>query len=111
MTDCIFCKIINGDIPSNFLYQDEMVVAFRDRNPRADVHLLVVPKQHVKNLAELDATHHQLISHIMMSLPKIAKAQGLTNGFRTIINTGTGGGQEVDHLHIHILGGKKLPGF
>lgn len=111
MENCIFCKIINEEIPATILYQDDMIVVFSDIRPKAEVHLLVVPKLHIKSLAELNDTNSKLISHLMLNLPKIAKSQGLTHGFRTIINTGAGGGQEVDHLHVHILGGKKLPGF
>ena len=111
MGNCIFCKIISGEIPSTLLYQDDTIVVFKDIRPKAEVHLLVVPKLHIKSLVELDDTNSQLISHIMMSLPEIAKSQGLTHGFRTIINTGADGGQEVEHLHVHILGGKNLSGF
>ena len=105
MTDCIFCKIIKGEIPTTFLYQDDQIVAFRDIYPKAKVHVLVIPRQHIKSLAETNASHSQLLSHLLLALPKIAQAEGLNNGFRTIINTGVGGGQEIDHLHAHILGG------
>ena len=111
MDDCVFCKIINGEIPYTFLYQDEKIVAFRDISPKADIHVLVVPRQHIKSLAEINASHSQLLSHLMLALPKIAQAEGMGKGFRTIINTGADGGQEIAHLHMHILGGKKLPGF
>ncbi len=111
MTDCIFCKIINGEIPTTFLYQDDQIVSFKDIRPKADVHILVVPRQHIKSLAEINVSHSQLLSHLIASLPKIAQAAGLCNGFRAIINTGPGGGQEIDHLHIHIIGGKKLIAF
>ena len=109
--DCIFCKIINGDISTKFLYQDEDLVALSDINPKAKTHVLVVPRKHIKSLAELDLNDSKLISKIILTLPKIANSLGLTSGFRTIINTGAGGGQEIDHLHVHILGGKNLPGF
>lgn len=111
MTDCIFCKIIAGDIPSSKVYEDELIYVFKDINPKADVHLLVIPKQHIARLDHLDQTHQTLIAHMFLKLPELAKSQGLKTGFRTIINTGPGGGQEVDHLHIHLLGGKNLPGF
>lgn len=111
MTDCIFCKIIAGDIPSSKVYEDELLFAFKDINPKAAVHTLVIPKLHIARLDHLKTEHAQLISHLMLTLPEIAESQGLDTGFRTIINTGPGGGQEVDHLHIHLLGGKGLPGF
>jgi histidine triad (HIT) family protein len=111
MTDCIFCKIIAGDIPSSKVYEDELIYVFKDINPKADVHLLVIPKQHIARLDHLDQRHHTLITHMFLKLPELAKSQGLETGFRTIINTGPGGGQEVDHLHIHLLGGNNLPGF
>ena len=98
-------------MPTTIIYQDDLLLAFPDIRPKAEVHILIVPKIHIKSLVELNDTHQQLAMHIMLSIPKIANSQGLTHGFRTIINTGVGGGQEVGHLHVHILGGKKLPGF
>lgn len=111
MTDCLFCKIIAGDIPSSKVYEDDMLFVFKDIAPKADVHLLVIPKIHLDSLEDLTPEHQSLITHMMLKLPGIARSQGLDDGFRTIINTGPGGGQEVGHLHIHILGGKRLPGF
>lgn len=111
MNDCIFCKIIAGDIPSDTVYEDEQVLVFKDVNPRAKVHLLMIPKQHIVSLAELNGDDAPLMGHMMTLLPVLAKEQGLNSGFRTIINTGKGGGQEVFHLHIHLLGGGKLPAF
>lgn len=111
MSDCIFCKIAAGQIPAEVVYQDDQIVVFNDINPRADVHLLVVPRLHVASLYDIDDTHHDLIAHMMKLLPMLARDQGLDTGFRTIINTGKGGGQEVFHLHIHLLGGGRLPGF
>jgi len=111
VSDCIFCNIIAGDIPSEQVYQDEQVIVFKDINPSAPVHLLVVPRLHIESLNEMDDTHSELISHMMLLLPKLAEEQGLTGGFRTILNTGAEGGQLVFHLHIHLLGGKQLPGF
>lgn len=105
MKDCIFCKIIAGEIPTDILYQDDKLVVFRDIRPKAKVHLLIVSKAHIKNLFEVEETHSTLISHMMSMLGVIAKQQGLQNGFRTVINTGSGGGQEIDHLHFHLLGG------
>lgn len=113
MTDCIFCKIIQKAIPSKTLYEDDRLVVFEDIFPKAPVHLLVVPKRHIDSLSELTEKDSELIAHLMLKLPEIAQAQGLTKGFRTVINTGRAGGQEVFHLHIHLLGGgnKPLPGF
>jgi histidine triad (HIT) family protein len=111
MSDCLFCKIAAGEIPADFVHKDEQVVVFKDINPKADVHLLVVPREHIVSLNELEEGHSDLISHCMRLLPGLAKDQGLDSGFRTIINTGKGGGQEIFHLHIHLLGGNRLPGF
>ena len=111
MSDCLFCKIAAGDIPSDTVYEDDQVVVFKDLYPKADVHLLVIPREHVASLNETDASHDALMAHMMRLLPKLAKEHGLDDGFRTIINTGPGGGQEIFHLHIHLLGGGRLPGF
>ncbi|NQZ53749.1 MAG: histidine triad nucleotide-binding protein [Piscirickettsiaceae bacterium] len=111
MSDCLFCKILAGDIPSEKVFEDEQIFVFKDIFPKASVHLLVVPKIHIDSLEELNTEHEALITHIMLALPKLARSQGLKDGFRTIINTGPGGGQEVGHLHIHILGGDNMPSF
>ena len=111
MADCLFCKIIAGDIPSNKVYEDDEMFVFKDINPVSDVHILAVPKKHIKSLDEQVGSDKALLGHMMGRLPELAKSQGLKNGFRTIINTGPGGGQEVDHLHIHIIGGPNLPAF
>lgn len=111
MTDCLFCKIVAGDIPADIVFEDDQILVFKDINPRAAVHLLVIPKVHIDSLDALTDEHQTLIGHIMLQLRHLARAQGLEDGFRTIINTGPGGGQEVGHLHIHLLGGKDLPGF
>jgi histidine triad (HIT) family protein len=111
MSDCLFCKIVSGEIPSEKVYEDAQIYAFKDISPKAEVHVLVIPKIHIDSLDDLSVEHQDLIAKIMLSLPSIAQDQGLKTGFRTIINTGPGGGQEVGHLHIHILGGKNLPGF
>ncbi len=111
MSDCLFCKVIAGDIPGDIVYQDDKVLVFKDLYPKAEVHLLMIPKLHIESLAEMTPAHNELISYMMLKLPEIAKSQGLSAGFRTIINTGKEGGQIVFHLHIHLLGGKNLPGF
>ncbi|QGX40109.1 histidine triad nucleotide-binding protein [Permianibacter aggregans] len=109
MTDCIFCKIIAGDIPSSKVYEDDKIYAFKDIHPKAKVHLLVVPRKHIETLAHAKADDAELLSHMILSLPKIAREQGLESGFRTVLNTGAGGGQEVFHMHFHILGGGAMP--
>lgn len=105
MTDCLFCKIEQGKVSAEIVYQDDVCIAFKDIYPKADVHILVIPRKHVENLAALEAEDQLMMGHMVLKLPQIAKAQGLENGFRTIINTGPGGGQEIYHLHFHILGG------
>lgn len=110
MSDCIFCRILAGEIPSQRVYEDEDVVAFRDLHPKAPVHVLVVPRQHIASLNEATAADAALLGRITLVLPKLARELGLSDGFRTIVNTGPGGGQEVFHLHYHILGGpSRLP--
>lgn len=111
MSDCLFCKIVAGEIPSDTVYEDEHCIVFKDLYPKAQVHLLVVPREHIASLKEIDTSHDALMAHMMRLLPKLAEEHGLDSGFRTIINTGPGGGQEIFHLHIHLLGGGKLPGF
>ena len=108
MTDCIFCKIAAGDIPSRKIYEDEDVVVFHDINPAAPVHFMIVPKLHVASLASCDESHREILGKIMLLAPRLAREQGLTDGFKTVINTGAGGGQVVMHLHVHVLGGGTL---
>ena len=111
MSDCLFCKILAGDIPSDKVYEDDKVYVFKDIYPKADIHLLMIPREHIDSLNELSESHDALMGHMMRLLPVLAKEQGLETGFRTIINTGSGGGQEVFHLHLHLMGGDHLPGF
>ena len=111
MSDCLFCKILAGDIPSDKVYEDDKVYVFKDIYPKADVHLLMIPRQHVDSLNEIDESFDEVMAHMMRLMPKLAREQGLDTGFRTIINTGPGGGQEVFHLHVHLMGGDHLPGF
>lgn len=112
--DCLFCKITRGEVPADIVYEDEQVVVFKDINPQAKVHWLVVPRLHLVSLKDFEEKHDALSAYMLRLLPKLAEQAGLTDGFRTIINTGVGGGQVVDHLHIHLLGGldgDRLPGF
>lgn len=110
MDNCIFCKIVRGEIPSKKVYEDDNVFAFHDIHPATSVHFMLVPKQHIASLADVGDKHRSLLGEMMLLIPKLAKEQGCTDGFRTIINTGRIGGQEVYHLHIHIIGGKeRLP--
>jgi len=104
MTDCIFCKIVAGAIPSKKLYEDDEVIAFHDIHPIAPVHFMIVPKLHVASLMDSKAEHVGLLGRILLLAPKLAAEQGL-DGFRTMINTGKNGGQEVFHLHVHVFGG------
>jgi histidine triad (HIT) family protein len=106
--DCIFCKIVAGEIPSSKVYEDESVYAFRDIQPQAPVHVLVVPKAHVASADEITGENAELVAKIFAAIPKIAKAEGLANGYRVITNCGEDGCQSVKHLHFHVLGGKKL---
>ena len=108
MNDCLFCKIIAGEIPSTKVYEDEFVYAFRDINPQAPVHVLVVPKEHIACADEVNTENSGAVARIFEAIPKIAAAEGLSNGYRVINCCGEDGGQTVFHLHFHILGGKKL---
>ena len=105
---CLFCKIIAGDIPSTKVYEDETVYAFRDINPQAPTHVLVVPKAHIEDCNGITAENSATIAHIFEVIPQIAKAEGLANGYRVVSNCGADAGQTVQHLHFHILGGKAL---
>jgi histidine triad (HIT) family protein len=108
MSDCIFCKIVAGTIPSKKIYEDAHIYAFHDIQPAAPVHFLIIPKAHVASLAECEDQHAADLGRILLAAPKLAQQVGLSDGFRTIINTGKGGGQEVFHIHAHVLGGTKL---
>ena len=107
--DCIFCKIIAGEIPCSKVYENEWVFAFRDIQPQAPVHVLVVPKQHICCTDAINAENSIYAAKIFEAIPEIAKAEGLANGYRVITNCGEDGCQSVKHLHFHVLGGKKLP--
>lgn len=104
---CLFCRIAGGEIPSRKAYEDDEVIAFHDINPAAPVHLLLVPKMHVDSLITTGPEHEALLGKLISLAPRLAKEQGCVNGFRVVINNGPDGGQEVYHLHIHILGGPR----
>ena len=107
--DCLFCAIIDGEIPSKKVYEDEQCYAFYDIEPQAPVHFLVVPKKHIASAAMLTEEDGALLGHIFAVIAKLAKEQGLENGYRIISNVGEDAGQTVKHLHFHVLGGEKLP--
>ena len=106
--NCLFCKIIAGDIPSTKVYEDETVFAFRDIAPQAPTHILVIPKAHIASVNDVTGDNSAVVAHIFEVIPQIAKAEGLENGYRVVSNCGDDAGQTVHHLHFHILGGKKL---
>lgn len=108
MSDCLFCKIIEGEIPSKKVYEDDLVYAFDDIDPKAPVHFLIVPKKHIMNADELKEEDKDLIGHIFLTAKKICKEKGLERGYRVVNNCKEDGGQTVDHLHFHVLGGRSL---
>ena len=105
MSDCIFCRIARGEIPASKVYEDDLVLAFKDIAPQAPVHILVIPKQHIATLSDARGEDSAVLGQLLAVTPRIAAEQGCSDGFRSIINTGRVGGQEVYHLHLHILGG------
>lgn len=105
--DCLFCKIVAGKIPSRKAYEDEQVLAFHDIHPWAPVHLLIIPKLHIATMSDLGDEHADLLGHMALLAPRLMQEQGVTNGFRTVINTGPDGGQEIYHLHMHVMGGPR----
>ena len=106
---CIFCKIVQGSIPATRIFEDDDVIVFNDIQPIAKVHFLIVPKLHIESLASCEVQHQALLGKLLLLAPKIAKQQGLT-GFRTMVNTGKEGGQEVFHMHVHVFGGSDTLG-
>lgn len=106
MTDCLFCRIAQGEIPADKIYEDDDVFVFNDIRPAAPVHFLIIPKQHIASLADASPADEPLLGKMLALAPKLAAAQGMSKGFKTAINTGKGGGQEVFHLHLHIMGSK-----
>ena len=108
MSDCLFCKIINGEIPSKKLYEDEKILAFYDISPIAPVHFLVIPKQHIASVDAIDADNSAIVAYIFQKLGELAKLAGIENGYRVISNCGADTRQTVQHLHFHVLGGKEM---
>ena len=107
--DCIFCQIVAGKVPSEIVYQDEEVIAFRDINPQAPVHLIIIPKKHIPSLTHLSEAEAPLIGHMVSIANQLAKGEGIfESGYRLAVNCGEQGGQLVPHLHMHLLGGRKL---
>lgn len=106
--DCLFCKIINGDIPCSKVYEDDLVLAFNDIDPQAPVHFLVIPKQHIKSVDEINSDNSNVIAHIFEVIAKLAAQFELADGYRVVTNCGKDGGQSVGHLHFHILGKRSL---
>ncbi|HEX8816861.1 MAG TPA: histidine triad nucleotide-binding protein [Terriglobales bacterium] len=108
MADCLFCRILSGEIPSKKVYEDEHVYAFEDVNPQAPTHVLVIPKKHVPGLKEATGAESELIGRCHLAAAKIARDRNIEDGYRTVLNVGPGSGQSVFHLHVHLLGGRKL---
>jgi histidine triad (HIT) family protein len=109
MADCIFCKIVQGEIPADVVYTDAEVVGFRDINPQAPVHIVLIPRVHVENLSAVDESHGEVLAGLCLAAGKIAQAEGIADsGYRVVTNAGPAAGQSVDHLHLHILGGRSM---
>jgi Diadenosine tetraphosphate (Ap4A) hydrolase and other HIT family hydrolases len=109
MNDCLFCKIANGEIPSSCVYDKDGIYAFRDIAPQAPTHILVIPKEHIASVSEINPDNSAVVAKCFEAIAKIAEAEGLTNGYRVISNVGPDAGQSVKHLHFHILGGVRMP--
>jgi histidine triad (HIT) family protein len=108
--ECLFCKIVNREIPARILFEDDQTIAFFDLHPQAPLHLLIVPRRHIASLAHVEDTpeNHALLGHLLGVVTQIAAAQKIMHGYRTVINTGVDGGQTVDHLHLHLLAGRAM---
>ena len=107
-TDTIFSKIIRREIPADIVYEDNLCLAFKDIHPQAPVHILVIPKQPIPKLSDAESNDHALMGHLLLTVKRVADQVGLGNGYRVVINTGEEGGQTVDHLHLHLLGGRQM---
>jgi histidine triad (HIT) family protein len=108
MAECLFCKIVAGVIPAKRVYEDDLCLCFADINPQAPTHLLIIPKEHIASQAHAGDAHAALLGHMMAKAAEVARSKGLTGGYRVVINTGEDGGQTVDHLHLHLLGGRHM---
>ena len=108
MENCLFCKIISGEIPSTKVYEDDFVYAFRDINPQAPTHVLVIPKEHIQSVSQITPENQEIVGHIFTVIAKLAKELDLKDGYRVVSNVGEQGGQSVPHLHFHLLGGRNL---
>lgn len=109
MTDCLFCKITSGDIPANIVYQDDTIIAFDDINPQAPHHKLIIPRKHIATLNDLTDEDKPLVGHMIYTAQEIAKELGIAEeGYRTLLNCNAGGGQEVFHIHLHLMGGRQM---
>jgi histidine triad (HIT) family protein len=106
--DCLFCKIVAGTIPAKRVYEDDLCLCFADIHPQAPTHLLIIPKEHIASQAHAEELHQLLLGHLMATAATIARSSGLDGGYRVVINTGPDGGQTVDHLHLHLLGGRAM---
>jgi histidine triad (HIT) family protein len=107
-TETIFSKVIRREIPAEIVYEDDLAIAFKDIHPQAPVHILVIPKQPIAQLADIESQDHALMGHLLLTVKRVAQQAGLNNGYRVVINTGTDGGQTVNHLHLHIFGGRQM---
>ena len=105
---CIFCKIVDGSIPSTAVYEDELCYVFADLHPQAPVHVLLAPREHITSMDDTDQTDGKLLGHLLWAATEVARNKGLAKGYRLVVNTGPDGGQTVDHLHVHLLGGRPL---
>lgn len=105
---CLFCRIIEGEIPATKVYEDESCIAFRDINPQAPTHVLVIPRKHIASIKDMTVDDETLLGHVLMVCGEVAKQENLEDGFRTVINTGEGVGQSVFHIHAHVLGGRPM---
>ena len=106
--DCLFCKIVAGSIPVKKIHEDDLSLSFADINPQAPTHVLIIPKEHIASQAHAEAEHAALLGHLMAKAAEVARGAGLDRGYRVVINTGPDGGQSVDHLHLHLLGGRHM---
>lgn len=107
-SSCLFCRIAAGEIPADLVFESDDVLAFRDIQPRAPTHILLIPREHVASLDELEDRHAELMGHLFLAARDVARAEGLDDGWRTVVNVGVDGGQTVFHLHVHLLGGRAL---